>query len=94
MQVERSCLAIVQHSLKQKIKNKRLKTIQNFLLENFDKNFYFLYFIFDFECRTVVRHDSGKRVSNTLVTYLRDGHNPPKGGLIADENAGTYVIRI
>ena len=29
-------------------------------------------------------HDSGKRVSNTLVTYLKDGHNPPKGELIPD----------
>ena len=30
----------------------------------------------------MVRH--GKRVSNTLVTYLEVRHNPPKGGIIPD----------
>ena len=28
--------------------------------------------------------DSGKRVSNTLVTYLKVQHNPAKAGLILD----------
>ena len=37
---------------------------------------------------------SGKRVSNTLVTYLEVRDSPPKGGLITDGNAGTQVIRI
>ncbi len=37
---------------------------------------------------------SGKRVSNTLVTYLQDGDSSPKGELIPDGNAGTQVIRI
>ena len=36
---------------------------------------------------------SGKRVRNTLVTYLEDGHNLPKGGLIPDTEAGAQAIR-
>ena len=32
---------------------------------------------------------SGKRVSNTLVTYLQDEDSSPKGELILDGNAGT-----
>ena len=35
---------------------------------------------------------SGKRVSNTLVTYLRDGHNPAKAGLIPDGHEGSSDI--
>ena len=31
--------------------------------------------------------DSGKRVSNILVTYLKVGHNPGKPGLIPDVSA-------
>ncbi len=30
----------------------------------------------------ILKRASGKRVRNTLVTYLPVGHNPPKGGLI------------
>ncbi len=37
-------------------------------------------------------YDSGKRVSNTLVTYLRDGDNSAKAGLIPDGHEGTKVI--
>ena len=37
---------------------------------------------------------SGERVSNTLVTYLGDGHSSPKGGVIPDDDAGAKVIRI
>ena len=40
------------------------------------------------------RITSGKRVSNTLVTYLEDGDSSAKAGLIPDGNAGTQVIRI
>ncbi len=31
---------------------------------------------------------SGKRVSNTLVTYLEVGESSPKAGLISDGHAG------
>ena len=37
---------------------------------------------------------SGKRVSNTLVTYLEDGDSSAKAGLIPDGNGGTQVIPI
>jgi hypothetical protein len=37
---------------------------------------------------------SGKRVSNTLVTYLEDGDSPEKSGLIPDGNGGSYDIPI
>ena len=37
---------------------------------------------------------SGERVSNTLATYLEDGHSSPKGGVIPDTDAGAKVIRI
>ena len=40
------------------------------------------------------RANSGKRVSNTLVTYLEVVNNLPKGELIHDKNGGTYVIPI
>ena len=41
---------------------------------------------------TSVLELSGKRESNTLVTYLRDGDSPPKGGLKPDSHEGTQVI--
>ena len=44
-----------------------------------------------FSARKIV---SGERVSNTLVTYLGDGHSSPKGGVIPDDDAGAKVIRI
>ena len=37
----------------------------------------------------VARLNSGKRVRNTLVTYLEDGDNPAKAGIIPDNNGGT-----
>ena len=37
---------------------------------------------------------SGRRERNALVTYPGAVNNPPKGGLIHDMDAGTYVIRI
>ncbi len=47
-------------------------------------NFSFTFCIINFklECRAVARHDSGNRVSNTLVTYPEDGNKPAKAGLI------------
>ena len=38
--------------------------------------------------------DSGKRVRNTLVTCLEDGHNSSKEGLIPDGHEGTQVILV
>ena len=35
---------------------------------------------------------SGKRVSNTLVIYLRDGDSPLKNGLIPDGHEGAKAI--
>ena len=37
---------------------------------------------------------SGGRVSNTLATYLGDGHSSPKGVVIPDSDAGAQAIRI
>jgi hypothetical protein len=45
-----------------------------------------LFFLRNFEVRT------GKRVSNTLVTYLQDGDSPAKAGLIPDSHRRTYVF--
>ena len=37
---------------------------------------------------------SGRRVSNTWVTYLRDWDNLPKGGLIPNETTVTHVTGV
>ena len=41
--------------------------------------------------QSAMSYFSGKRVSNTLVTYLQDEDSSPKGELILDGNAKTQV---
>ena len=40
------------------------------------------------------QEDSGRRVSNALVIYLRVGDNLPKGGLIPHDISGAHASEI
>ena len=41
-----------------------------------------------------IRFDSGKRVSNEWVIYLRARDNPPKGGLIPDKTTTLHGVEV
>ena len=42
----------------------------------------------------ILWQDSGKRVSNVQVIYLREGNNPAKAGLMSHKTTGTKVPEV